>query len=71
MKWPKNEKQTKLKIVFKSGHTHDVWVKDLTMTEANSLEWEHVDDDNQFLEFSPDEIAAIIQIGERKKTVWE
>lgn len=71
MKWPRNEKQIKLKIVFKSGYTHDLWVKDLNMTADKSLEWEHVEEDNQFLEFSPDEISAIIRIGDRTKTVWE
>lgn len=71
MKWPRNEKQIKLKIVFKSGYTHEVWVKDLKMTAEKTLEWEHVEDDNQFLEFSPDEISAIIRIGKRTKTVWE
>lgn len=71
MKWPKNEKQKKLKIIFKSGFTYDIWVKDLKMGEGNYLEWEHVDDNNQFLEFSPDEISAIIQVGSRTKTVWE
>jgi hypothetical protein len=71
MKWPRNEKQIKLKIIFKSGYTHEVWVKDLKMTAEKTLEWEHVEDDNQFLEFSPDEISAIIRIGKRTKTVWE
>jgi hypothetical protein len=71
MKWPKNEEQIKLKIIFKSGYTHEFWVKDLKMSEGNALEWEHIDDENQFLEFSPDDIAAIVRIGSRKKTVWE
>jgi len=71
MKWPRNETQIKIKIVFKSGYTHDVWVKDLKMTAEKTLEWEHVDDENQFLEFSPDQIEAIIRIGKRTKTVWE
>jgi len=71
MKWPRNETQLKLKIVFKSGYTHEVWVKDLQMTAEKALEWEHVEDDNQILEFSPDEISAIIRIGKRTKTVWE
>lgn len=71
MKWPRNETQLKLKIVFKSGYTHELWVKDLQMTDGNSLEWEHVEDNNQFVEFSPDDIAAIIRVGKRTKTVWE
>lgn len=71
MKWPRNETQLKLKIVFKSGYTHELWVKDLQMTAGNSLEWEHVEDNNQFVEFSPDDIAAIIRVGKRTKTVWE
>lgn len=71
MKWPTRETQLKLKIVFKSGYTHELWVKDLQMTDGNSLEWEHVEDNNQFVEFSPDDIAAIILVGKRTKTVWE
>lgn len=71
MKWPTRETQLKLRIVFKSGYTHELWVKDLQMTDGNSLEWEHVEDNNQFVEFSPDDIAAIIRVGKRTKTVWE
>ena len=71
MKWPTRETQLKLNIVFKSGYTHELWVKDLQMTDGNSLEWEHVEDNNQFVEFSPDDIAAIIRVGKRTKTVWE
>ena len=71
MKWPRNETQIKIKLVFKSGHAHEMWIKDLKQTPEGSLEWEHVDDDNSLLEFSPDEIAAIIRVGSRTKTVWE
>ena len=71
MKWPRNEIQIKIRLVFKSGHTHEMWIKDLKKTSDGNLEWEHVDDDNSLLEFSPDEIAAILRIGTRKKTVWE
>ena len=71
MKWPKNELQIKIKIVFKSGHAHEMWIKDLKQTPGGSLEWEHIEDDNSLLEFSPDDIAAIIRVGSRTKTVWE
>ena len=71
MKWPKNETQIKIRLVFKSGHTHDMWIKDLEKNADNTLEWEHLEDDNSLLEFSPDEIAAIIRVGSRTKTVWE
>lgn len=71
MKWPRNETQIKIRLVFKSGYTHDMWIKDLKMTPENSLEWEHIEEDNSLLEFSPDQIEAIIRIGSRIKTVWE
>jgi hypothetical protein len=71
MKWPRNELQIKIKLVFKSGHTHEMWIKDLQQTPEGSLEWEHIEDDNSLLEFSPDEIAAILRVGSRTKTVWE
>ena len=71
MKWPRNETQIKIRLVFKSGYTHDMWIKDLTMTPEKSLEWEHVENDNSLLEFSPDQIEAIIRIDSRVKTIWE
>lgn len=71
MKWPRNELQLKLKLVFKNGFAHEMWVKDLVIGADKHLEWVQCDDDNQILEFSPDEVCCIVRVGSRTKTVWE
>ena len=71
MKWPKNETHIKLKLVFRSGYEHEMWVKDLQKLPDGHIEWEHCDDDNSLVEFSPDDICCILRIGSRKRTVWE
>jgi hypothetical protein len=71
MKWPKNETHLKLKLVFRSGYEHEMWVKDLQTSPDGRIEWEHCDDDNSLLEFSPDDVCCILRIGSRTKTVWE
>jgi hypothetical protein len=71
MKWPRNETQLKIRVVFKCGYTHDFWVKDLSITPEKHLEWEHTEEENQMLEFKPDEISSIIRINSRTKIIWE
>lgn len=71
MKLPKIQKQIKIKIVFNSGYTHVFWIKDLHITDRGQLEWEHIHNDNQLLEFKPDEISCIIRVGSRNKIIWK
>tara|TARA_R110002153_G_scaffold22757_4_gene74658 strand:- start:601 stop:807 length:207 start_codon:yes stop_codon:yes gene_type:complete len=65
----KREHQQQIRLVFKCGYTHDFWVKDLLQDETGQFTWEHLYDDNQILDFSPDDIACLIQVGMRTRFV--
>lgn len=59
-----------IRIVYKSGYTHDFEVTSFSI-KGNSYEWTHVDDNNKPIQLGPDEIAAVYQIGTRKKMLWK
>ena len=56
----------KVRIVYKSGYTHDFEVYSFTV-KGNNYTWESVNVDNKPIVLGADEIAAIYQIGMRKK----
>ena len=58
-----------VRIVYKSGYTHDFEVTKFTI-KGGSYFWEHADDTNKPIQLGADEIAAVYQIGVRKKLVW-
>lgn len=65
------EYRVKIRIVYKSGYYHDMWVKDLTEQNLDKeLSWTHVSDDNRALDFSSDNIAGIFQINSKRVIVW-
>ena len=57
----------KVRIVYKSGYTHDFWVKNFKYKEDHGYEWESVSIQNRPLRIGADEIAAVYQIGVKYK----
>ncbi len=55
----------KIRIVYKSGYTHDFEVYEFSMN-GGRYEWKHVSDENKPILLGVDEIAAIYQIGVRR-----
>lgn len=56
----------KIRIVYKSGYTHDFEVYDFTINRG-TYEWKYVSETNKPVLIGVDDIAAIYQIGVRKK----
>lgn len=56
----------KVRIVYKSGYTHDFEVYSFTVKGSN-YSWESVNPNNKPIVLGADEIAAVYQIGIRKK----
>lgn len=60
----KLEIQFKIKIVYKSGHVHEFWVRSFTVT-STGYKWDSVEHNNKPLEIGGPEIAAVWQVGHR------
>jgi hypothetical protein len=63
----------KVRIVYKSGYTHDFEVKSFEITHRAMgplYEWEPIDEQNKPLHIEVGEIAAIYQVGMRRRLVW-
>ena len=59
----------KIRIVYKSGYTHDFEVYEFKIN-GGSYRWESVSDDNKPILLGADDIAAVFQIGVRRKLAW-
>ena len=56
--------QFKIRVVYKSGYTHDFWVWSFSRT-GETMTWESVTDKNKPLVLGIDDIAAVWQVGTR------
>ena len=61
---------SKVRVVFKNGFSHEVWVKGIIFDDNGQIGWEHIHDHNEFLEFLPDEILCILRIKYKKVRQW-
>jgi len=61
---------SKIRVVFKGGYSHEVWVKGIVFDEDGQIGWEHIHDHNEFLEFVPNEILCIVRIKYKKARQW-
>jgi hypothetical protein len=55
----------KIRIVYKSGYTHDFEVYEFSVRDGR-YEWKAVSDHNKPVIIGVDEIAAVYQVGVRK-----
>jgi len=60
------QQQIKIRIVYKSGYTHDFYVTKFKVT-GSRYEWEACDHLNMPVVIGVDEIAAVYQIGARTR----
>lgn len=61
---------SKVRVVFKNGFSHEVWVKGIIFDDDGQIGWEHIHDHNEFLEFLPDEILCILRVKYKKVRQW-
>jgi hypothetical protein len=56
----------KVRVVYKSGYTHDFECTDFEMA-SNQITWSSASESNRPLKIGVDDIAAVWQIGHRKR----
>ena len=56
----------KIKILYKSGATHEIWVEAFKVKDG-VYSWKEVDPKNQIIVIGVDEIAAVFQVGIKYK----
>ena len=55
-----------VRIVYKSGYTHDFECTDFTIS-GNKVSWESADEKNRPIKIGFNDIAAVWQVGHRKR----
>jgi len=58
----------KIKVIYKSGASHEFEAYSFNVT-GNTVRWDAVSDSNRPLVIGPDDIAAVYQVGYRRKLV--
>lgn len=58
-----------VRIVYKSGYVHDFECTKFSVKNG-TYHWNSVNDDNKPVVLGADDIAAIWQVGVRKKIMW-
>lgn len=67
----KFQKQFKIRVVYKSGYTHDFWVSEFEYANGNTYTWSTVDSANRPIDFGATEVAAVWQIDHRTRPMWK
>ena len=60
----KLRKQFKIRVVYKSGYTHDFWVREFNI-KGTSYSWDSVSETNKPLLLGIDDVAAVWVLGSR------
>lgn len=58
----------KIRVVYRHGYTHDMWVYDLKEEKDGSYSWECFEEDNKIIDLDPQDITSIFVV--KKKRVW-
>jgi hypothetical protein len=59
-----------VRIIYKSGYFHDIEMLSFSYTPGEKAKWEVEGESKRILSLGIDEIAAVYQLGIRKKIVW-
>lgn len=60
----------KLRIVYKNGYIHEMWVYNLKVDKDNQYSWHHYDPGNKAIDLQPDQICSIFVIKRKKVFYW-
>lgn len=66
----KFEKQFKIKVIYKSGQTHNFWVTEF-LFDGVEYKWKTCTDANRPIDFGGAEVAAVWCIGYRLRPAWK
>ena len=64
---PRIKRQFRVRVVYKSGYTHDFWCWKFTIKNNSSYSWTNAEDDNKPIQIGADDVAAVYQIGHRRR----
>jgi len=60
----------KLRIVYDSGYTHEMWVYNLKINKEGQYTWSHYKNNNRIIDLQPEKIIAIFVIKSKKVFYW-
>lgn len=56
----------KLRIVYKTGYIHEMWVYNLKVSKEGQYTWTHYKQSNRIIDLQPDQISSIFVIKSKK-----
>jgi hypothetical protein len=65
--WIKRTPIFKIRVVYKSGYTHEFEVFKFTYQPGTGYTWTEADEQNKAINIGGSEIAAVWQVGQRYK----
>ena len=60
-----------IRVVYKSGYTHDFDVESFSITNGTNYTWIGTSDQNKPIRLGADDVAAVWQIGTKKRLTWK
>ena len=61
---------SKLRIVFKQGYVHEMWVYNLKIDKEGQYTWSHCDAGNRIIDLQPEEISTIFVVKQKNTFYW-
>lgn len=60
----------KLRIVYKFGYIHEMWVYNLKISKSGEYTWSHYKQSNRIIDLQPENIASIFVVKRRNTFYW-
>lgn len=60
----------KLRIIYKTGYIHEMWVYNLKITKDGAYTWLHYESNNRVIDLQPDNIISIYVVKQKKVFYW-
>lgn len=60
----------KIRIVYCTGYTHEMWVYNLKISKEGEYTWRHYKENNRIIDLQPDKIISIFVIKTKKVFYW-
>lgn len=71
LKWKlKRRVIEKLRIVYKTGYIHELWVYNLKISRDGQYTWSHYTPSNRIIDLQPENIISIFVVKRKKVFYW-
>ena len=60
----------KLRIVYKTGYTHELWVYNLKISRDGHYTWTHYNQSNRIIDLQAENIISIFVVKRKKVLYW-